>query len=509
MAEATETRLFVSYSRKDTKFVRRLAGDLEQAGYTVWVDVTGVRGGDEWVMQIDKGVRGCDAFVVVVSPESMASKWVRREVILAQDQEKQTLPLLWRDAVLPVNLIDRQYIDFRQDYDAGLADLLGVLPKPPPPPGPHLPHDVEIGIRSGAATMRWGAVATLIGIARGGDPELAALARDHLQEMARNDPDERVRDAAQSFFDEEEALRLAEQDRARQAEVEARLAEARRLQEEAEAERQRLEAAERERQAALERARKARQITPPPGPRPTSEAPAERPPVPDAAPRGGINPLWIGGGVAALAAVVGILALAGVFRWPGEPVLDDATPRVITLVPADGPTATGIATPLPTETPIPLGFPGNPVTANDQWTPMIEEFDGVEMALVPVGCFMMGSSQDVESDEGPIHEQCFGEPFWIDVTEVTNAKYGSEGSFSGADRPRESVGWLEAEAYCESRGARLPTEAEWEYAARGPDGLVYAWGNGFIGDNVVYDGNSGGQTADVGSRPDGVSWVGA
>jgi len=88
-----------------------------------------------------------------------------------------------------------------------------------------------------------------------------------------------VRDAAQSFFDEEEALRLAEQDRARQAEVEARLAEARRVQEEAaraqregEAERQRLEAAERERQKALERARQARQITAPPTPAPTTVA---------------------------------------------------------------------------------------------------------------------------------------------------------------------------------------------------------------------------------------------
>lgn len=149
-----------------------------------------------------------------------------------------------------------------------------------------------------------------------------------------------------------------------------------------------------------------------------------------------------------------------------------------------------------------------PVTANFQWTPVFQEFDGVEMALVPVGCFMMGSESG-DSDEVPVHEQCFDEPFWIDAYEVTNAQYGSEGSFSGDNLPREPVDWYKATAHCESRGARLPTEAEWEYAARGPDGLVFPWGNELIADNVVYDQNSGGATADVGSRPDGASWVGA
>jgi formylglycine-generating enzyme required for sulfatase activity len=43
--------------------------------------------------------------------------------------------------------------------------------------------------------------------------------------------------------------------------------------------------------------------------------------------------------------------------------------------------------------------------------------------------------------------------------------------------PRETVTWAEAAAFCSGMGARLPTEAEWEYAARGPDGLIYAWGN--------------------------------
>jgi formylglycine-generating enzyme required for sulfatase activity len=179
------------------------------------------------------------------------------------------------------------------------------------------------------------------------------------------------------------------------------------------------------------------------------------------------------------------------------------------LLPAPEPTPTPMPTPTPSPTPAPLGFPGSPVTRNADWEPVIQEFDGVPMALVPVGCFTMGSDHGLAGDEWPDHEQCFDEPFWIDVTEVTNAQYGSEGAFSGDNMPRETVGWGQAAAFCESRGGRLPTEREWEYAARGPDGLDYPWGSQLEPDYVVYHDNAGGQPAEVGSRPEGASWVGA
>jgi formylglycine-generating enzyme required for sulfatase activity len=71
------------------------------------------------------------------------------------------------------------------------------------------------------------------------------------------------------------------------------------------------------------------------------------------------------------------------------------------------------------------------------------------------------------------------------------------------------MSWFMARDFCEWRGVRLPTEVEWEYAARSPDSLIYPWGNDFVGDNVVFYDNSNNETADVGSRPSGVSWVGA
>jgi formylglycine-generating enzyme required for sulfatase activity len=69
------------------------------------------------------------------------------------------------------------------------------------------------------------------------------------------------------------------------------------------------------------------------------------------------------------------------------------------------------------------------------------------------------------------------------------------------------VTWYEAEAYARWRGGHLPTEAEWEYAARGPQSLIYPWGNEFDSNRANVIGSTG--PTPVGSYPNGVSWVGA
>ncbi len=175
------------------------------------------------------------------------------------------------------------------------------------------------------------------------------------------------------------------------------------------------------------------------------------------------------------------------------------------------------------------------VNANDAWTPIIREFSGIPMVLVPAGCFTMGSTAEqieyyltlldrkgLYVNEQPDHQVCFDEPFWIDLYEVTNGFYGSYGFWKENDQPRESLTWHEANAYCHDRGSRLPTEAEWEYAARGPDNLIYPWGNTFDPSRLNYcDSNCNApgadssyddgfpKTAPVGSFPEGASWVGA
>ncbi|MCB9449940.1 MAG: SUMF1/EgtB/PvdO family nonheme iron enzyme [Anaerolineaceae bacterium] len=221
--------------------------------------------------------------------------------------------------------------------------------------------------------------------------------------------------------------------------------------------------------------------------------------------------------VVLFAAILSVVALAGL----GQSAADEAMP-----------TATVLAQPGVLS---PEELAKVPVAHNADWTPVERNFDSVAMVLVPAGCFTMGSSDeqlaylvdelhinpDWLDDEQPAHSQCFDTPFWIDQYEVTNEQYGEPGCTdysSRPDQPRNCINWEDARAFCESRAARLPTEAEWEYAARGPDSLIYPWGNEFISENVMVafpamnDATPGALPPlpmRVGSHPGGVSWVGA
>jgi formylglycine-generating enzyme required for sulfatase activity len=191
---------------------------------------------------------------------------------------------------------------------------------------------------------------------------------------------------------------------------------------------------------------------------------------------------------------------------------------------------------MPTLTPL--------LTMTDTPLPLrVRTTDKMEMVYVPAGPFIMGEHYDVAFNlcsgeyyncevvsailkgEGPRHTVTL-DSFWIDRTEVTNAMYALcinagacpvQNDFWStpmplewysiaqvADKPITNVTWFDATAYCTWAGGRLPTEAEWEKAARGTDGRIYPWGE-FAPTSERIGMTLGEPTEPVGSHPLGAS----
>jgi len=232
--------------------------------------------------------------------------------------------------------------------------------------------------------------------------------------------------------------------------------------------------------------------------------------------------------------VVGALSIslfAALFPRPRATPAPETPAPVFTQPPV---TEAPVATEAPTEAP--TRAPTQAPTANQD---EITDPKGVTMRLVPAGEFTMGS--ETYDDEKPIH-QVYLDAYYMDKYEMTNALYETCVSAGVCDPPQQTssythtsyygdsqyadypviyVDWNQATTYCEWRGARLPTEAEWEKAARGTDGRVYPWGNEWdvrstrrlnfsdkndptgASDTVADDGYA--DTAPVGSYPNGIS----
>jgi formylglycine-generating enzyme required for sulfatase activity len=239
--------------------------------------------------------------------------------------------------------------------------------------------------------------------------------------------------------------------------------------------------------------------------------------------------------------------LSGLFSSPTPVLLSRLTPVALASTPT--------TTPIPTHTPIPTPSSDpteeyikaltatvaalSTLAAEDQDQPTatgfspeepVNQMDGAELALIPAGEFTMGS--EPKSDpyfwgaEYPPHQVAL-QDYWIYRTEVTNAMYlfcvqsrGCPELPQSISRTRPEyygnpqydnypviyVSYLGATAYCQWARGRLPTEAEWEKAARGSDGRLYPWGQDPPSiEQANFNDNSYQDTAPVGSFPAGAS----
>jgi len=131
-SEEQRTSLFISYSREDKDFVRRLDAALTQRDRETWVDLEEIRPTEEWLAGVYAGIEGSNAFLFVISPESVELKGCLQELAHAVEHNKRLVPIVRQDVddeAVPESLRSPQWIFFRvgDDFEEAFQELVDAL----------------------------------------------------------------------------------------------------------------------------------------------------------------------------------------------------------------------------------------------------------------------------------------------------------------------------------------------------------------------------------------------
>lgn len=133
-SSARKTRVFISYSRKNKRFARRLNDALDSAGLAAWVDWEGIAVASQWRDEISEAIQASDAFIFIISPDSIASKVCNEELELGIKNKKKIIPVLYRSPLKtqPVHSVlsttNRLYMrPSKDDFEAAITSLINTI----------------------------------------------------------------------------------------------------------------------------------------------------------------------------------------------------------------------------------------------------------------------------------------------------------------------------------------------------------------------------------------------
>jgi Tol biopolymer transport system component len=122
---------FMSYSREDVNYQKRVISELRQHGLSVWVDTENlIPGSPAWEREIERAIRSASGIIVLLSPAANNSEWVRREISFAEQNNKRIFPVLIHgdeDDSIPLRLSSHQRVDLRRNFNDGLRELENAL----------------------------------------------------------------------------------------------------------------------------------------------------------------------------------------------------------------------------------------------------------------------------------------------------------------------------------------------------------------------------------------------